>query len=161
MSDFLAIYLRDQLALGVTWRSVARRARDNNKGTELGAALAEVADAIAEDVRTFEAIMRALGVRPDPVKVVLASVAERFGRLKLNGRWLSYSPLSRFLELEVLAMGIEGKKIMWHTLGELAGLRQRLPGTDFDDLLARAAHQRQTLEPFRREAGTQAFRTRS
>jgi hypothetical protein len=157
MSDFLAVYLRDQLALGVTWRAVARRARDNNKGTELGAALAEVADGIAEDVRTFEAIMRALGIRPNPAKVLLASVAERFGRLKRNGRWLSYSPLSRFLELEILAMGIEGKKILWHTLGELAGLRDRLPDTDFDELLTRAGRQRQTLEPFRREAGTRAF----
>jgi hypothetical protein len=157
MSDFLAVYLRDQLALGVTWRAVARRARDNNKGTELGAALAEVADGIAEDVRTFEAIMRALGIRPNRAKVLLASVAERFGRLKRNGRWLSYSPLSRFLELEILAMGIEGKKILWHTLGELAGLRDRLPDTDFDELLTRAGRQRQTLEPFRREAGTRAF----
>jgi hypothetical protein len=161
VSDFLAVYLRDQLALGVTWRAVARRARENNKGSELGAALAEVADAITEDVRTFEAIMRALGVRPNPAKVVLASVAERFGRLKRNGRWLSYSPLSRFLELEILAMGIEGKKILWHTLGELAGLRERLPDVDFDELLARAARQRQALEPFRRDAGIRAFTTRA
>ncbi len=161
MTDYLAVYLRDQLALGVTWRALARRARDNNKGTELGKALAEVADGIAEDVRTFKAIMRTLGVRSNPAKVVLAAAAERLGRLKRNGRWVSYSPLSRFLELEGLAMGIEGKKILWHTLGELAGLRERLPGTDFEELLARAARQRQTLEPFRREAGTQAFAART
>jgi hypothetical protein len=157
MTGYLAIYLRDQLALGVTWRALARRARDHNQGTELGAALAEVADGIAEDVRTFEAIMKTLGVRSNRAKVALAAAGERFGRLKRNGRWVSYSPLSRFLELEMLAMGIEGKKILWHTLGELAGLRDRLPNTDFDELLARAARQRQTLEPFRREAGTRAF----
>jgi hypothetical protein len=157
MTGYLAIYLRDQLALGVTWRALARRARDHNRGTELGAALAQVAEGIAEDVRTFEAIMKTLGVRPNRAKVALAAAGERFGRLKRNGRWVSYSPLSRFLELEMLAMGIEGKKILWHTLGELAGLRARLPGTDFDELLVRAARQRQTLEPFRREAGARAF----
>jgi hypothetical protein len=157
MTGYLAIYLRDQLALGVTWRALARRARDHNQGTELGAALAQVADGIAEDVQTFEAIMKTLGVRPNRAKVALAAAGERFGRLKRNGRWVSYSPLSRFLELEMLAMGIEGKKILWHTLGELAGLRARLPGTDFDELLVRAARQRQTLEPFRREAGMRAF----
>jgi hypothetical protein len=157
MTGYLAIYLRDQLALGVAWRALARRARDHNRGTELGAALAQVADGIAEDVRTFEAIMKTLGVRPNRAKVALAAAGERFGRLKRNGRWVSYSPLSRFLELEMLAMGIEGKKILWHTLGELAGLRARLPGTDFDELLVRAARQRQTLEPFRREAGARAF----
>lgn len=161
MTDYLAIYLRDQLALGVAWRALARRARDNNKGTELGEALAQVADGIAEDVDTFEAIMRTVGVRPNPAKVALAAAGERFGRLKRNGRWMSYSPLSRFLELEGLAMGIEGKKILWHTLGELAGLRERLPDTDFDELLARAGRQRQSLEPFRREAGMRAFATRN
>ncbi len=161
MTDFLAIYLRDQQALAVTWRAVARRARDNNKGTELGAVLTEVADAIAQDVRTYEEIMRGLGVRSNPAKVLLAAAGERVGRLKRNGRWLSYSPLSRFLELEILAMGIEGKKILWHTLGELAGLRERLPGTDFGELLARAARQRQMLEPFRREAASQAFPARA
>jgi hypothetical protein len=114
------------------------------QGTELGEALVEVADGIAEDVRTFEAIMRTLGIRPNPAKVALAAAGERFGRLKRNGRWVSYSPLSRFPELEALAMGIEGKKILWHTLGQLAELRDRLPGTDFDELLARAARQRQT-----------------
>jgi hypothetical protein len=157
MTDHLAVYLRDQHALGITWRALARRARDNNEGTELGEALAQVSDGIAEDVRTFEAIMRTVGVRPNPAKVALAAIGERLGRLKRNGRWVSYSPLSRFLELEGLAMGIEGKKILWHTLGELAGLRERLPGTDFDELLARADRQRQSLEPFRREAGMQAF----
>ncbi|MEA5365250.1 hypothetical protein VA596_37370 [Amycolatopsis sp., V23-08] len=157
MTDFLAIYLRDQQALAVGVRALAARARDGNKGTELGAALTGTADAMAQDVRTYEGIMRALGVRANPAKVLLAAAGERLGRLKRNGRWLSYSPLSRFLELEMLAMGIESKKILWHTLGELAGLRERLPGTDFDELLTRAARQRQTLEPFRREAGARAF----
>ncbi|WP_447002215.1 hypothetical protein ACRAKI_21025 [Saccharothrix isguenensis] len=159
MDDFLGIYLRDQLAMGVLWRELARRAQRNNRGTELGAAVGGVATAIAEDVETFRAIMRRLGVRTNPVKTGLAFGAERLGRFKRNGRLTSYSPLSRFEELEFLAMGIDGKKQLWTTLRDLAGLRERLPGVDFDHLIERAARQRADLEPFRVRAGVDAFTT--
>ena len=160
VDDFLGIYLKDQLAMGVLWRELARRAQRNNRGTELGAAVGGVATAIAEDVETFRTIMRRLGVRTDPVKTGLALGAERLGRLKRNGRLTSYSPLSRFEELEFLAMGIDGKKQLWTTLRDLAGLRERLPDIDFDHLVDRAARQRADLEPFRVRAGTDAFTTR-
>lgn len=62
-------------------------------------------------------------------------------------------PLSRFVELEILIMGIEGKKQLWTTLDDLAGLRTRLSGVDFDGLIQRAEHQRATLEPLRVRAG--------
>ncbi|ONI91834.1 hypothetical protein ALI22I_07095 [Saccharothrix sp. ALI-22-I] len=159
MDDFLGIYLRDQLAMGVLWRELARRAERNNRGTELGEALARVSTGIAEDVETFRSIMRRVGARTNPVKTGLAVGAERLGRLKRNGRLVSYSPLSRFEELEILTMGIDGKKQLWTTLRDLAGLKARLPDIDFDHLIDRAAHQRADLEPFRTRAGTDAFAT--
>ncbi|MBB5957983.1 hypothetical protein FHS29_004591 [Saccharothrix tamanrassetensis] len=157
MNDFLGIYLRDQLAMGVLWRELARRARRNNRGTELGEVLAGVSTAIAEDVETFRSIMQRVGARTNPVKNGLALGAERLGRLKLNGRLTSYSPLSRFQELEFLAMGIDGKKQLWTTLRDLAGLQARLPDIDFDHLIERADRQRAALEPFRARAGVDAF----
>jgi len=101
--------------------------------------------------------MRRVGVRRNPAKIALAVGAERLGRLKPNGRLLKYSPLSRFVELEVLVMGIEGKKVLWTTLRDLAGLADRLPDIDFDELIRRAEQQRRTLEPHRSRTGTRAF----
>lgn len=161
MNGFLGTYLRDQLALGVAWRELARRAQRNNRGTPLGVALERLATAITEDVATFEQIMRRLGVAPNRVKTGLALAAERIGRYKLNGRLRGYSPLSRFEELEFLAMGIEGKKLLWTTLRDLAGLRTQLPDVDFDGLLDRADQQRAELEPFRQSAGNEAFASAS
>jgi hypothetical protein len=149
--------MNDQLAAGVLWREVARRAERANAGTDVGDALARVARGIAEDVETFEQIMRRLGIRRNAIKPALAVVAERLGRLKLNGRLRSYSPLSRFAELDFLAMGIEGKKIMWANLRDFAGVTVRLPDLDFDALVERAAGQRAELEPFRAGAGRQAL----
>lgn len=157
MDRYLSIYLNDQLALGVLWRELAGRAQRNNRDSEIGTALAEVATGIAEDVETFKMIMRRLGVRRNPAKVALAFGAERLGRLKPNGRLTRYSPLSRFVELEILTMGVEGKKVLWTTLRDLAGLAVRLPDVDFDELIRRADQQRRTLEPHRVWAGTAAL----
>jgi hypothetical protein len=157
-SEFLRVYMNDQLAAGVLWRELARRAQRENDGTDLGHALARVASAIAEDVATFEEMMRRLDIRRNALKLALAVGAERVGRLKLNGRLMGYSPLSRFAELDFLAMGIEGKKILWANLRDLADLAARLPGMDFDLLIERAEAQRAELEPFRARSGAQALR---
>jgi hypothetical protein len=158
---FLRIYMNDQLAAGVLWREVAQRAQRSNAGTELGEALARVATGITEDVATFEQIMDRLGFPRSRVKSSLAVAAERVGRLKLNGRLRTYSPLSRFAELDFLAIGIDGKKILWTNLGHLADLRTRLTDVDFDHLVERAERQRAEIEPFRVEAGRQAFSSRA
>lgn len=158
MSDrLLSIYLNDQLAAGTLWREVARRSASSNRGTEVGAAIERAARAIAEDVETFREIMRKLGVRESRIKPALAIAAERVGRLKPNGRVRTYSPLSRFVELDALVMGIEGKKILWENLRDGAGLADRLPDVDFEALIARAGRQRQELDPFRRAAGRVAL----
>lgn len=157
MNRFLLIYLNDQLAAGVLWREVARRSQRRNAGTELGDALTRVATGIAEDIATFEQIMKRLAIRRSLLKPALAIAAERLGRLKLNGRLLSYSPLSRFAELDFLAMGIEGKKILWANLRDFADIRSRLSDVDFDHLIERADRQRAELEPHRAQAGREAL----
>ncbi len=88
--------------------------------------------------------MDGLGVSRDRFKPIGAWVAEKVGRLKPNGQLRGYSPLSRVLELEGLAMGITGKKGLWE------GLRDRgveaPPGVDFEQLAIRAEEQRATVE---------------
>jgi len=153
----LAIYMNDQLALGVLWREIARRSQRSNRGTALGAALERVADAIAEDVETFEDIMQRIGIPKNVAKPLLAMVGERFGRLKLNGQLRGYSPLSRFQELDIIVTGIEGKVLLWTTLRDLAGLGARLPDVDFSALIERAQGQRTQLEPFHAQAGREAL----
>jgi hypothetical protein len=71
------------------------------------------------------------------------------GRLKPNGQLRGYSPLSRVLELEGLAMGSSGQLGLWQTLIEL-GLEQ--PGSDFEQLTAETAEHRSTVEDLHRRA---------
>ena len=150
--------MNDQLALGIGWRELSRRAHRSNRDSELGETLAGVAREIAEDVSTLETLMARLELRRSPLKGPLAIAGERLARLKLNGRLIRYSPLSRLLELDFLTIGINDKEQLWVTLRDLAGLRERLPDVDFDRLITRAEEQRARLEPFRQEAARRAFR---
>jgi hypothetical protein len=159
MSKYLRIYMNDQLASGVLWREVAWRAQRNNDGTALGDALTRVATITTEDVHTFSEMMDRLGLRRNRAKIALAIASERLGRLKLNGHLRTYSPLSRFAELDFLLIGIVGKKILWKDLGDLADLRTRLPDVDFDRLLERAQEQIDLIEPFHEAAGREALRS--
>jgi hypothetical protein len=152
----LRIYLNDQLALGIAGRGLAQRAARENAGSEIGAALAEVARQVAEDIEALEEVMRELHVPRSRVKPRLGALAERAGRLKLNGSLREYSPLSRFSELDLLLLGLRAKQQLWTALRDLAALPQRAD-VDLDELIARAEAQADLLEPCWVQAGLEAF----
>jgi hypothetical protein len=142
---YLAIYLNDHLAGAALGVELARRLRSSNSGDpEFGEPLARICREIEEDREALIRLTDHLEIRRDRVKPMLAKAAERLGRLKPNGHLRSYSPLSRVLELEILASGIGGKMQLWNALGESFG--DSLDGFDFHALAERADRQGQEVE---------------
>jgi predicted DNA-binding ribbon-helix-helix protein len=154
---YLPIYLNDHLAGATLGVELARRACRENAGSELGEFLEGLHGELVEDRESLLGVMRTLGIAPSRAKVVGAWVAEKAGRLKLNGEVTSYSPLSRLLELEGLAGGIEGKRSLWLALQQIRESDARLRDVDLERLVARAAEQRERLEPFRQAAAATAL----
>jgi hypothetical protein len=154
-SEKLPIYLNDHLAGATVGVELAKRTRANNQGTELGEFLDRLVNEIAADRETLKSLMRELGVRPDPVKTHGAWVAEKVGRLKLNGQLTGYSPLSRLVELEALAMGVNGKRAMWAALEH--AIAARVPEFDFAELGRRAERQATEIEDHRLAAAEVAL----
>lgn len=142
---YLAIYLNDHLAGAALGVELARRLRSSNDGDpEFGEPLARICGEIEADRETLVRLTDRLQIKRDPLKPALARLAERLGRLKPNGHLRGYSPLSRVLELEVLASGIGGKMQLWNALEE--GFGDSLDGFDFHALAERADRQGQTVE---------------
>jgi hypothetical protein len=146
----VGIYLRDHLAGSVVALELLERSARSNATSELGAFLTRLRAEIGEDQEALLDVMRTLGVEPSRVKNGLAWAAEKAGRLKLNGRLLRYSPLSRLLELETLEAGIVGKRSLWTNLEVLDD--PRLGGVDLPRLVGRAETQRAAVEEWRRRA---------
>jgi hypothetical protein len=121
--------------------------------------LERVAAEIEADKAELEGIMAALEIGQDRVKVVAAWAAEKAGRLKLNGSLLSYSPLSRLVELEGLIVGIAGKRLAWQALGELAERDARLDRAQLDRLAERAERQLAELRHQHERAALDALAT--
>jgi hypothetical protein len=156
-AKYTPIYLNDHLAGSTIGLSLAKRTLGSNRGTQFEPVLERIVREIDEDRETLREIMRTLGVGEDPLKKLAPYVAERAGRLKLNGSWLSYSPLSRLVEFEGLTLGITGKLGLWVALQEAAD--DRLAGFDLAALEARARGQQQTMEEQREEAARIALQS--
>ncbi|MEX2107507.1 MAG: hypothetical protein WD827_01315 [Solirubrobacterales bacterium] len=117
MGERLAIYLNDHLAGATVGVELARRLRASNEGDrEFGPALVEICAEVETDRETLKAVMDRLGAGQSKFKPAAAVLGERLGRLKLNGRLWGYSPLSRLDELELLQIGVVGKRRLWRAL---------------------------------------------
>ncbi len=157
---YLGIYLNDHLALAAGGVELARRLRSSNEGDPVtGEPLARICAEVEADRETLVRLMEWLEIRRDPVKPKLAIVAERLGRLKPNGHLRGYSPLSRVLELEVLASGIGGKLQLWNSLEQTFG--DSIDGFDFQALAEQADRQRQEVEDLHMAAVERAFKSTS
>jgi hypothetical protein len=145
---YLPIYLNDHLAGSTLGIELLRRTLAENGDTDVGEFLRQLLSEIEEDRRTLIDVMDRLGIRRSAIKVAMAWMVEKAGRLKLNGKVGGYSPLSRVLELEGLTAGIEGKRALWLALSEIRDRDDRLLEIDFDALAGRARSQSQRLEPY-------------
>jgi hypothetical protein len=148
------IYLNDHLAGSVVGTRLVRRIVKHNEGNRYGSEAARLVEEIEQDKETLESLMDRLGVRKKKTRLAIATVGETLGRLKPNGRLVSYSPLSRVVELEGLTIGITGKLELWQSLKATG---ERIDGIDADQLIQRAESQRDRVAELRLQAAREAF----
>jgi hypothetical protein len=156
VGELLGIYLNDHLAGATAGVELARRLRGSNEDDpEFGPTLAEVCAEIEADRETLKAAMDRLGVEQSKLKPLAATLGERLGRLKPNGQLRGYSPLSRLDELELLQIGVVGKRRLWRALEQTRA--EELADFDLDALAERATGQLRRLEALHLKAAALAL----
>jgi hypothetical protein len=151
-AERLSVYFNDHLADETFGVELVKRAISENTGTPPLRAFLEVLSwELEEDREILVRLMDRLGVRRKRVRVIFAWIAEKVGRLRLNG----YSPASALAELESLHVVINGKIDMWTALRSSVG--DRAGGIDFDELVHRAERQAEELERRRLEVAADAL----
>ena len=146
----LSVYLNDHAALGVVAVELARRAAAGNAGTAFGEHTARLTRDLEVHRDALDRLMGALGVRRNAVKLRGAWLGERAGRLKLNGRLTSNSPLSPVVEAEGLLASVGAFAVLWRGMATLPDL-QVAATVDCDALAGSASDELSELERQRLE----------
>lgn len=124
-STYLKIYLQDMEAFTKAACRLAGRTLGSNRNTPYRPTLERAHAVLQAENEAQRALMDAAGVAPNALKDAAAVAAETLGRLKLNGEWLSYSPLSRVLELQGLLAAVHARSGFWRAVAHLAGADAR------------------------------------
>jgi len=155
--DLMGAYLSDHLAGSVAAIDLIQKLRDQNEGTPLAAFMAELKPQIESDQEVLKQLIERIGEPKNPVKQAGGWVLEKLTRIRFDEKVTRSVDLSRLLELEMLAVGIEGKLCLWRALRPLADARPDLADLDLEELISHAEQQRRGVEGHRVEAAVQAF----
>lgn len=149
---YLTIYLRDHLAMGRAGVDFVRRMAANNEDNELGELLEDFEEEFLEEVDALERAMELLEVEPSQLKMAGAWLAEKAGRLKFNGEFTRYSPLSRLLEIEFLTSAVRARRGLWETMQDAGQKYPDLRELPIDRFVERAGRQIDQLEAMHQNA---------
>ncbi len=117
----------------------------------------ELKSDVAEDRRLLERLLATAGLQPSGLLKAAGKATARVGFLKLM--WEGFDPgeLGLFEALEILALGVQGKRLLWGTLREVAAGFPEWSDIDFADLEREAIRQRDGVEVWRIEAARKTF----
>jgi hypothetical protein len=154
----LETYLNDHLAGSLAGVRLARRCSSRAPaGSDAEHVLTGLVGEIETDRAVLEQIMERVGARQNELKKGGALVVETLARVRHSMPLIGAGSeeVGTFEELELLSLGIEGKRLLWTALRLLAD--DRLASFDLEELEERAALQRDGLEEVRLEAAVNAF----
>lgn len=156
----LRIYVDDHLALMVAEIELIRRCRRSNRVTPLGAFLQQLGNEVLAQKSIANDVIHRMGGKDtieSRLKTSAAWFAEKLGRLKLNGSLLSYSALSRVVELETLCAAAQERIALWDNFAAVAGYDSRFDGITFAFFREQTQQQLEELNTRRRFAAAEAF----
>lgn len=153
----IATYLNNHLAGSTTILQLLAQLETTHTGTDLAQFFATLrADVLAER-RELESLMQRLNITENPLRQAAAWLAEKLTQLKLRLDSPADEALRLLEALELVAVGIEGKRALWRSLAVASEDVPELQGVDYEHLLQRSEEQQRRVETVRLEAAKAAF----
>lgn len=153
MDTELQRYLNDHLAGSAGAVGLIQTLADNAVDPEEELFFASLKEKVEEDRLQLKDLISLLGKNSSTLLEAAGNLTEKAGRLKLMWEGLEPGQLGRFEAIEMLAVGIQGKRLLWVVLGELAPWIPEWSGIDFAGRELEAIAQRDAVESRRIEAG--------
>ena len=153
----LHIYLNDHLALMVGEIDLIARCESSNHELNLGESLRRMKPEVEHQMSIIRDLLTKTGGCEDRLKQGAAWFAEKLGRFKLNDSLLTYSELSRVVELEALTAAAQERIALWDTLDAVMADDKRLTGIVYSVIRDQSQEHLDELSAQRRDAALWAF----
>ena len=158
--EHIATYLNDHLAGSVAALELLEHLEAAHSGTPLERFFAELRADVAADQQELEGLMGRLDIAESRTRKTSAWLAEKITELKLRLDDPAGGDLRLLESLEVVAVGIDGKRALWLALAAVAEEAPGLRLVDYQRLEQRATEQRRRVEVVRLEAAKRALSVR-
>ncbi|MCW1915860.1 hypothetical protein OJ996_19895 [Luteolibacter sp. GHJ8] len=157
MDDKLSRYLNDHLAGSAgavdLIEAIAKACEEDE---DIGF-YRELGRKVEQDRKVLHELILATGKKSSRVLETAGKITAKAGRLKLMWEGLEPGDLGLFEALEMLVLGIQGKRILWVVLRELQPWTPEWEDIDFAALEAEAIAQRDAVEERRVTAAMDAL----
>jgi hypothetical protein len=142
-------YLEDHLSGADVGLRIASRLEHQHPGTQIAVVMARMSGDIRSERTIVRDALRRLDAPADPVRRAIGLVGT-LGRL---AGALPFMPEPSLLEdLEALAVGVWGKRLLWGALDRIQESEGGFDGIDLDELASSAEEQEKQLLALRQEA---------
>jgi hypothetical protein len=154
---YLTRYLNDHLAGSTTVINLLQHLQRSRRGKDMHWFLVTLRGDVVADRVSLEGVMDRAQVKKHRHRTATAWLIEKLTRLKLRMDDKGDGAL-QFLEgLELVEVGIEGKRELWRALAAASEQMPVLKGINFDQLLQRADEQHERVESVRIETAKAAL----
>ncbi|MEA3189186.1 MAG: hypothetical protein QOD99_3016 [Chthoniobacter sp.] len=154
--DFVS-YLNDHLAGSVAALELLDHLRESAEEETFRSFCARLHQEISADQDILQKLIAEFGAGQGLIKMAAAWLLEKAGWTKFKIAGDGEGESGRLQALEALALGINGKKLLWLALAPLANGCSPLQSLDFALLLMRADEQLRSVEGERLKAAECAF----
>jgi hypothetical protein len=153
----LATYLNDHLAGSVAGMELIDHLVKLYAGQPGERVAIHIRDSIAADRKDLDSLMARLKITQSAPRKAAAWLSEKFAEIKVKLDDLQEGSLRRLELWEALSVGIEGKRLLWVSLGSVVEGKSKLAVVNLAKLERRAEEQRRDVETMRVKAAKAAF----
>jgi len=155
--EHIATYLNDHLAGATGAVELLEHLEKEHADTEVGRLASGLRADVEADRQTLKSLMDGLQVSQSRSRKAAGWLGEKAAELKLRLDDLGSGSLRLFESLEILSLGIEGKRSLWQALAAASEEAPHLRAADYEDLIRRAEEQRGRVEAARMAAARRAL----
>lgn len=152
MKQELERYLNDHLAGASGAILVIQHIIDTMEESEARDFFGDLKLMVQADRDLLQHLLTTSGMQPSTVLKVAGGITARVGLMKLMWEGLEPGMLGMFEAFEMLALGVQGKRLLWRALHEIAPWYPEWSDHDFSELERKAIEQRDGIEHWRIQA---------